>query len=131
MPFAKKELLQQLKNANQSNPSQVVTQNISTKLIPKWLNKMLKQVEVYIGKIVINKTENLSSSTQNVEVTRDNLFDAINNDDDVQLKLLIEKSETSNDNKVILINAQKRLKIIQGLKELKPLLWQLSKENKE
>ncbi len=131
MPVSKKELLQQLKNANQSDPSQVVTQNISTKLIPEWLNRMLEQVEVYIGKIVINKTENLSLPTQNVQATRDNLFDAVNNDDDVQLKLLIEKSETSKDNKVILINAQKRLQILQGLKELKPLLWQLSKKNKE
>ncbi len=131
MPFAKRELLQQLQNANQLKLSQVVTENVSEKLIPKWLNKILKQVETYIGQITINKTENLSPLTQNIEGTKDNLFDAINNDDDAQLKILIEKNETSKDNKVILINAKKRLQILQGLKELKPLLWQLSKENKE
>lgn len=130
-PLAKKELLQQLKNINQPNPSQGVNQNVSEKLIPKWLSKILEKIKGYIGEIVIKKAISPSSLVKNSGENGPDVFDAINNDDDVQLKTLIEKNEVSKDSKEILINARKRLQILQGLRELKPLLWQLSKENKE
>ena len=131
IPFAKQELLQQLKETNQPDSPQIVAQSVSQPLMPNWLTKMQKKVEQYVGKIVIRKTENLSLLPNSYEQVKDNIFNAVNNDDEVQMIILIEENKISEESKKILINAQKRLQILQKLKELKPLLWQLSKENKE
>lgn len=128
IPLAKEELLQQLKNLKQPESTQVTTQSVSKKLTPQWLKKILKKAGQYTGPIVISKIESPLSVVNNSTEMRDDVFNAVNNDDEAQLKALIEGKEVPENIKDILKKAQKRLQILKGLKELKSLLWQLSKK---
>lgn len=126
MPATKQELLLDLRKLIAEKPVGIVTSPNSQKIQHPWLEK----VEQYIGQIVIHKTES-SSSLPDLTDTDEQTIQAIERDDRTKIKTLITNKEITDQVKVILEKADERLSILEELKRIKPLLLQLTTEDKE
>lgn len=124
IPLAKQDLIQQLKSLQVSPVSEATVNVPAEKVGHHWFQK----VEKYIGQIVITKAGN--SPPQPIALSEQAL-QAISNENLDQIKILKEDPNITESIKNILVNAEKRLQILEGLRTLKSLLLQLSHPGKE
>ncbi|WP_032113008.1 hypothetical protein [Candidatus Paracaedibacter symbiosus] len=121
MPPSKQELLDDLKKLNVAAPP-AETQKISH----PWLEK----VEHYLGQIIISKTASPPESEPLTTFESQALF-SVETDNINDIKTILALETTPDTVKEILRQAETRLKILQGLKEIKRLLVQPAQASKE